>query len=195
MPWRELYWKVWAHTLEFPCSSCEEWFVGAELEHCNYHPQAATYISFINVGEFPCCKKKIKRFDVSVGKEIGCTSKAHEVAETDVQNREEYDLLIAKKDICLTPFGKTSSIQIVSLLNEYLSKEDDAESEGEGEEEEPEVNQSESDGEASEEENTTEAETPVEHNLVARDIPSTPVPAPKKKKKRAKMSPSRRRLK
>ena len=94
MPWRELYWKVWAHTIEFPCLSCDQWFVGAELEHCNYHPEPPCYISFINVGEYKCCKKKIKRFDVSMGKEIGCASKSHEVDDSDVLNKEDYELLV-----------------------------------------------------------------------------------------------------
>jgi len=55
VPWREIYWKIWARLQTFNCAECDSPFVGAELEHCSYHTSKPKFNYGNNVGVFPCC--------------------------------------------------------------------------------------------------------------------------------------------
>ena len=38
MSWREVFWRIYAHTVLFHCKVCGDWFSGAYLQQCTYHP-------------------------------------------------------------------------------------------------------------------------------------------------------------
>jgi hypothetical protein len=37
VPWKEIYWLVWARLIDLECSICERRFIGAEIGHCSFH--------------------------------------------------------------------------------------------------------------------------------------------------------------
>ena len=38
IPWKDIFWKMFARLQEFRCTVCNKKFVGAEINHCNSHP-------------------------------------------------------------------------------------------------------------------------------------------------------------
>ena len=36
--WSEIFWKMFARLQEFRCTYCDKKFIGAEINHCSYHP-------------------------------------------------------------------------------------------------------------------------------------------------------------
>jgi hypothetical protein len=78
--WRDIYWKIWAHLQKYECSECLSTFIGAELNHCSYHPNPPDFQYGSNVGFYPCCKQKTLRFDTSIKKQ-GCMASIHKITE------------------------------------------------------------------------------------------------------------------
>ena len=78
LKWDEIYWKIWAKCIQFECNSCSNWFVGSDLEHCSYHPQKPYFTYNSNLGEYKCCMKEVKRFNMQMDKVEGCVAKEHQ---------------------------------------------------------------------------------------------------------------------
>jgi hypothetical protein len=53
--WKDLYWKMFAFTVDFKCLDCGEQFTGNRLSHCSYHPSSG--LNGLNFSElfYPCC--------------------------------------------------------------------------------------------------------------------------------------------
>jgi hypothetical protein len=50
IPWKTIYWKLWSRMIQFDCISCERKFVGAEIEHCSFHPLKPKFAYGLNDG-------------------------------------------------------------------------------------------------------------------------------------------------
>ncbi len=50
LPWRDIYWKVWAHTLCFDCRDCRERFAANQHFLCAYHPDTPLFSFGSNTG-------------------------------------------------------------------------------------------------------------------------------------------------
>jgi hypothetical protein len=69
---RTLFWRIIAWSLMVRCLDCEEWFHGAQIYDCRFHPCIPIFPQVsINEGFYPCCHKKALRFDTSM-KIKGC---------------------------------------------------------------------------------------------------------------------------
>lgn len=67
MPWKEIYWKMWAKTKVFKCRNCQKYYRPTETKfECRYHPCEAWHRFGENEGTYECCKAKIKKFDVGI---------------------------------------------------------------------------------------------------------------------------------
>jgi len=42
--WGDIFWKMFARLQEFRCTHCDKKFIGAEINHCNYHPEQASFL-------------------------------------------------------------------------------------------------------------------------------------------------------
>lgn len=78
LSWRAIYWRLWGRVQTLHCSTCQQYFCGAELEHCSYHPEAPNWHEAPNVhtGVFPCCKQSAVRFGTTVDVS-GCCAREH----------------------------------------------------------------------------------------------------------------------
>ena len=43
VPWKEIFWKLYAHLHDFDCSTCDQKFVGSEMNYCSFHPMASKF--------------------------------------------------------------------------------------------------------------------------------------------------------
>lgn len=78
LPWREIYWRIWARVHMFRCSVCHQYFCGAELGHCSYHPEKPVWNvpPRAHAGVYPCCQQPALRFGASIRK-TGCHACDH----------------------------------------------------------------------------------------------------------------------
>jgi hypothetical protein len=49
--WKEIFWKVWAYLQVLECKACHQWFNLAEVDHCSFHSQKATFSLFSTPNE------------------------------------------------------------------------------------------------------------------------------------------------
>lgn len=76
MSWKQIYWKVYSHTLDFECKTCGNRFTGPYSTHWYYHPGKPVFSFGSNKGTFACCNKETLRFDTSI-KDEGWEIKNH----------------------------------------------------------------------------------------------------------------------
>ncbi len=50
LSWREIYWKIYARTINFNCITCEGSFLGSQIRHCSFHPQKPKFSFGCNNG-------------------------------------------------------------------------------------------------------------------------------------------------
>ena len=97
LSWREIYCKIWAHTITLNCEDCRKNFVGSDIGQCIYHSQEPNRV------EYPCCET----FKFS-GSEMakGCVAKNHRLAKEwrSVENERIYKELIKYYKIIAEPF-------------------------------------------------------------------------------------------
>jgi len=43
VPWKDIFMKIYARLQEFNCTDCNFKFIGAEINHCSYHPVHAKF--------------------------------------------------------------------------------------------------------------------------------------------------------
>jgi len=55
VPWKEIFMKLFARLLDFNCAECNERFIGAEINHCGFHPMYPKFSFGLNQGFYPCC--------------------------------------------------------------------------------------------------------------------------------------------
>lgn len=66
--WKEIFMKIYARLQEFNCTECHEKFIGAEINHCSFHPMNAKFSFGVNNGYYPCCNAQALRFSTSIKK-------------------------------------------------------------------------------------------------------------------------------
>ena len=76
VPWREIFWKLYAKLEIFDCAECGQKFTGSEINHCSFHPMSPRFNFGHNAGVYPCCSAEALRFS-TCGVKSGCTSKNH----------------------------------------------------------------------------------------------------------------------
>ncbi|XP_045405634.1 SANT and BTB domain regulator of class switch recombination isoform X2 [Lemur catta] len=118
--WRDVYWRLWGTINWLTCSRCYQAFLCIEFSHCQYHsetvvyPAAASLLSTVGTGIYPCCNQKVLRFDPTQLTK-GCKVRDHMVALHD--EGEVGDLLSCPttrilddlhkhKDVISVPFSK-----------------------------------------------------------------------------------------
>jgi hypothetical protein len=50
VPWKDIFMKVWGRLQDFHCAVCEERFIGAEINHCSFHPMNPKFTFGVNQG-------------------------------------------------------------------------------------------------------------------------------------------------
>lgn len=55
VPWKDIFFKIYARLHDYQCADCNQRFIGAEINHCSYHPMHAKYNFGSNYGSYPCC--------------------------------------------------------------------------------------------------------------------------------------------
>lgn len=81
--WKEIYWRCWSLVNAFYCVKCNQNFVAAEFNHCNYHKKEAVFERGSIVGEYPCCGGKALKFNSGIIMKKGCCSKGHVIIENE----------------------------------------------------------------------------------------------------------------
>jgi len=99
---------MFARLQEFRCTHCDIKFIGAEINHCSYHPNVPSFPYQSNYGSFPCCNSKATRFE-SISKVSGCTSLNHRIKygspRKTVANRgRNFEMLMEHFKIACEPF-------------------------------------------------------------------------------------------
>ena len=61
-PWRSIYWKLWAYTVIFYCSRCNQYFRGIDANLCRLHKEKPITLKGENECRYPCCNLFSKRF-------------------------------------------------------------------------------------------------------------------------------------
>lgn len=98
--------------IQFDCISCERKFVGAEIEHCSFHPLKPKFAYGLNDGmqvlfslilRFPCCDTKAVRFNTAIN-EQGCSAKFHEVKLAEIQQIENGEIEDKEKTVFTYPY-------------------------------------------------------------------------------------------
>ena len=104
LSFREIYWKIWTYTLTLRCGICDKYFNGAQIAHCNYHPQKPKFISGSNKGIYPCCNAPAFRFYTEI-KSGGCTTRNHILCTNEIdENLYFYKICLAKVNIVSEPY-------------------------------------------------------------------------------------------
>ena len=104
LSWREIHWKIWAYTLTFKCAICDKYFTGAQISHCNYHPQKPKFVSGSNKGVYPCCNAPAYRFYTEI-KSGGCTTTNHILpSDENYENVQNYNTCLSKLPIISEPY-------------------------------------------------------------------------------------------
>lgn len=76
LTWKQIYWKILAHTVDFECRTCNKKFNGAYAKHWYYHPNKAIFSFGSNKGVYQWWKQETLRFDFST-KNDGCKAMDH----------------------------------------------------------------------------------------------------------------------
>lgn len=50
LPWKEIFWKIWAALQSFKCVECGNKFTGTQLNHCARHPLRPIFQNGANIG-------------------------------------------------------------------------------------------------------------------------------------------------
>lgn len=87
--WKEIYWKIYAHTVDFDCKTCGKKFNGATAKQCSYHTGKAMYSFGSNKGTYTCWGQETMRFGSSK-LDVGCMTQDHEPSS----NSDEFAKLI-----------------------------------------------------------------------------------------------------
>uniref|UniRef100_A0A5F9DPR2 SANT and BTB domain regulator of CSR n=1 Tax=Oryctolagus cuniculus TaxID=9986 RepID=A0A5F9DPR2_RABIT len=118
--WRDVYWRLWGTVNWLTCSRCCQDFLCIEFSHCQYHsetvvyPTAASSLSTVGTGIYPCCNQKVLRFDPTQLTK-GCKVRDHVVALRDQGESGDLppclttrilDDLHEHKDVIVVPFSK-----------------------------------------------------------------------------------------
>jgi len=82
LPWRSIFWHLWARGKVMYCSRCKECFQGSGLNHCRFHAAPPSVPHGRNAGVYPCCGGTAFKF--GGGGARGCKGIAHVVKEADV---------------------------------------------------------------------------------------------------------------
>ena len=69
---------MFARLQEFRCTHCDKKFLGAEINHCSYHPSKVTFNYQMNEARYPCCNSRASRFNTHLP-DKGCTSQNHRI--------------------------------------------------------------------------------------------------------------------
>ena len=76
--WQDIFWKMFARLQEFRCTHCDKKFLGAEINHCSYHPKKVNFSFQENLARYPCCNQRVQRFNTPYP-DKGCTSQNHRI--------------------------------------------------------------------------------------------------------------------
>lgn len=88
MPWKEIYWKVWAKTKIFKCHTCKKFFRPVDTKSSwRYHIQKPKFLYGENIGVYEWWLNKVKKFDVGI--EIDTSSDS--LYETYFLQKEQYE--------------------------------------------------------------------------------------------------------
>lgn len=74
--WKQIYWKVFSHTLDFEWKTWGGLFNGAYAMHWYYHPSKALFSFGSNKGTYTWCKQETLRFTTSIWND-GCLTQDH----------------------------------------------------------------------------------------------------------------------
>ena len=83
LTWKQIYWKIYAHTIIFEWKTCGKFFNGAYATHWYFHSSKPMFSFGSNKGTYQCCKQETLRFEIE-SKNDGWMSKEH-----IVKNNEE----------------------------------------------------------------------------------------------------------
>ena len=125
LSWRQIYWKIYSHTLDFECKTCGNRFTGPYSTHWYYHSGKPVFSFGSNKGTFSCCNKETLRFDTSI-KEEGWEIKHH----TPKSDLALFEKLLDSERISLTqePFYSNKNAkqdEINNYVDHSNSKLDD----------------------------------------------------------------------
>lgn len=90
--WKQVYWKIFAHTVDFECKTWGQRFNGAYAKHWYFHPGKPLFNFGSNKGTYNCCKQETLRFDTSIRND-GCLTQDHAP-----KNNEELFLRLLGED-------------------------------------------------------------------------------------------------
>uniref|UniRef100_A0A2K6L4F2 SANT and BTB domain regulator of CSR n=1 Tax=Rhinopithecus bieti TaxID=61621 RepID=A0A2K6L4F2_RHIBE len=118
--WRDVYWRLWGTINWLTCSRCYQAFLCIEFSHCQYHseavvyPTAASSLSTVGTGIYPCCNQKVLRFDPTQLTK-GCKVRDHMITLRDQGEGGDLpscpiarilDDLHKYRDVIVVPFSK-----------------------------------------------------------------------------------------
>ncbi|KAL4693858.1 hypothetical protein H8959_013123 [Pygathrix nigripes] len=118
--WRDVYWRLWGTINWLTCSRCYQAFLCIEFSHCQYHsetvvyPTAASALSTVGTGIYPCCNQKVLRFDPTQLTK-GCKVRDHMITLRDQGEGGDLpscpiarilDDLHKYRDVIVVPFSK-----------------------------------------------------------------------------------------
>ncbi|XP_053523114.1 SANT and BTB domain regulator of class switch recombination isoform X3 [Artibeus jamaicensis] len=122
--WRDVYWRLWGTVNWLTCSRCGQVFLCIEFSHCQYHsegvvyPPAASSLSTVGTGIYPCCNHKVLRFDPTQLTR-GCKVRDHTVALSD--QGEDGDLLSCPTARILDDLHKHRDVVVVPFSKDTVS--------------------------------------------------------------------------
>lgn len=99
---------MFARLQEFRCTHCDKKFLGAEINHCSYHPSKVSFNFQANSARYPCCNSRAQRFNAYLP-EKGCTSQNHRIKagsprKTVAQRAKNFELLMEHFKVACEPF-------------------------------------------------------------------------------------------
>ncbi|KAG9393323.1 Protein of unknown function DUF3342 [Carpediemonas membranifera] len=102
--WQAVYWRVWAHTRELVCITCDTAFPAAHFDRCSFHPSKPQFRPGFDVGIYPCCRNSAFKYGTETdGGTSGCQMKDHVVTPITAISKETVRLLEKHRDVCLAP--------------------------------------------------------------------------------------------
>jgi len=99
---------MFARLQEFRCTHCDKKFLGAEINHCSYHPSKANFHYQANTARYPCCSASASRFNAYLP-EKGCSAQNHRIKvgsprKTVAQRAKNFELLMEHFKVACEPF-------------------------------------------------------------------------------------------
>eukprot|EP00347_Sterkiella_histriomuscorum_P014204 403361772 len=134
VPWKDIFMKIYARLQEFYCADCNYKFVGAEINHCSFHPMHPKFSFGSNNGIYPCCNSQAQRFSISL-KKTGCTSKNHSIKVASPRknhtsdNQNSFDLLMKHFQEVCEPYEfekanvQTGKVEMMRKLTDCINSE------------------------------------------------------------------------